>query len=63
MKDLTAKLGLKGRRPLEELTRIRIALIKEEDKKGTQWVVEEMTREQAALFSYLNLGEMVRLLK
>jgi len=30
MKDLTAKLGLKGRRPLEELKRIRIALIKEE---------------------------------
>jgi hypothetical protein len=61
IKELTAKLDLKGGRPLEELKRIRIALIKEEG--GTQWVVEEMTKEQAALFSYLNLGEMVSLLK
>ena len=30
MKNWTAKLGLKGRRPLEELKRICIALTKEE---------------------------------
>jgi hypothetical protein len=62
MKDLTAKLGLKGRRPLEELKRIRIALTKEEGKNA-QWVVEEMTKEQAALFSCLCLDDVMRRLK
>jgi hypothetical protein len=47
-------LGLKGRKPLEELKRICIALIKEEGG-NTQWVVEEMTKEQATLFCYIVL--------
>jgi len=61
-KELSSKLGLKGHRPLEELKHIRVALVKGEGKKA-QWVIEEMTKERAALFSHLRLDEIMRRLR
>jgi len=63
VRDPATRMGLRGLGPLEELKRIRIALTKEEGKRGAQWVVEELTATQAALFSWLGLSGVMKHLR
>lgn len=51
--------NLSGQRILEELGKIRVSIVRQNDSKKAQLVFEEMTPLQGRLFSFLNLGRFV----
>ena len=54
-------LGITDERMMDELARIRVALVSRSDLKKPQLVVEEMTPLQARLFTKLDLSRYIKL--